>query len=154
MCANRGGPVNPSHVNVQLNVVPSSLSFARKVPWAPLALGGTSLKVDNRVKNRTPSSLFWARTFSVARLAAMPTTVSSSKAATNGLYFMCFIGFLLQEGCLWELAIDPGVFPLSFERPSGPRDSARRAAGSIPRSPSIFKLHSPSSLSQRLSSRP
>jgi hypothetical protein len=37
----------------------------------------------------------------------MPTTVSSSKAATNGLYFMCFIGFLLQEGCLWELAIDP-----------------------------------------------
>src|SRR6266849_9656672 len=107
MCANRGGPVNPSHVNVQFSVVPSSLSSARKVPWAPLALGGTSLKVDNRVKKRTPSSLFWARMFSVATLAAMPMTVSANRAAKNGLYSMCFIVFLQQEGCLWELAIDP-----------------------------------------------
>src|SRR5258707_4920520 len=107
MCAARGGPVNSSHVNVQCSVVPSSLSFARKVPWAPLALGGTSLKVDNRVKKRTASSLSWARTFIVARLAAMPTTVSASRAATNGLYSICFIVFLQQEGCLWELAIDP-----------------------------------------------
>src|SRR5882724_4440637 len=106
MCANRGGPVNPSHVNVQCSVVPSSLSFARKVPWAPLALGGTSLKVDNRVNKRTPSSLFWALTFSVARLAAMPTTVSASRAATAGLYSICCLLFLQQEGCLWELAIE------------------------------------------------
>src|SRR5258708_8070415 len=107
MCANRGGPVNPSHVNVQFSVVPSSLSSARKVPWAPLALGGTSLKVDNRVKKRTASLLFWARTFTVARLAAMPTTVSASRAATNGCYSTCFIVFLQHEGCLCEIAIDP-----------------------------------------------
>src|SRR6266568_1463830 len=105
MCATRGGPVNPSHVNVQFSVVPSSLSFARKVPWAPLALGGTSLKVDNHVKKRTPSSLFWARTPSVATLAAMPMSVN--RAAKNGLYSMCFIVFLQQEGCLRELAIEP-----------------------------------------------
>src|SRR6266700_1511087 len=100
MCAKKGGSVNPSHVNVQCSVVPSSLSFARKVPWAPLALGGTSLKVDNRVQKRTPSSLFWARTFSVATLAAIPITVSTNSAAKNGLYSMCFIVFLHQEGCL------------------------------------------------------
>src|SRR5258708_32415055 len=100
MCGIRGGQVNPSHVSVQCSVVPSSLSFARKVPWAPLALGGTSLKVDNRVKKRTPSSLFWARTFSVARLAAMLMTASANRAAKNGLYSTCFIVFLHQEGCL------------------------------------------------------
>src|SRR5260370_896413 len=101
MCANSGGPVNPSHVKVQFSVVPSSLSFARKVPWAPLALGGTSLKVDNRVKKRTPSSLFWARTPSVARLAAMPITASANRTAKNGLYSMCFMVFLHQEGYLY-----------------------------------------------------
>src|ERR1700719_3535968 len=106
MCANKGGPVNPSHVNVQLSVVPLSISFARKVPWAPLALGGTSLKVDSRVKKRTASSLSWARTFSVTRLAAMPTTVSTSRASTNALYSICLIVFLQHEGCFWELAID------------------------------------------------
>src|SRR5713101_5679646 len=37
--------------------------------------------------------------------------------------------------------------------PSGPRDSARRAAGSIPRSPSIFKLQSESSVLGVLPSR-
>src|SRR5260370_22107311 len=117
MCANRGGPVNPSHVNVQFSVVLGSRSAARRVPWAPVAVGCTSLKVDNRVKKRTASSLFWARTFSVARLAAMPTTVSASRAATNGLYSICFIVFLQQEGCLWELAIDPCVFSAIFQAP-------------------------------------
>jgi len=43
---NKGGPVKPDHVKVQLRVVPSSLNLARKVPWAPLAFGGTSLKVE------------------------------------------------------------------------------------------------------------
>src|SRR6266852_9792743 len=62
MCANKGGPLKPAQVNVQLSVVPSSLSIARKVPWAPLAFGGTSLKVDSRVEKRRPppSSLLLA----------------------------------------------------------------------------------------------
>src|SRR5467141_2647349 len=62
MWANRGEPLKPDQVNVQLNVVPSSLSFARKVPLAPLAFGGTSLKVDNRVEKRRalPSLLLFA----------------------------------------------------------------------------------------------
>src|SRR5713101_6139100 len=61
MWATAGGPLKPDQVSVQLSVVPSSLSFARKVPWAPLALGGTSLKVDSCVeKRRAPSSLLFA----------------------------------------------------------------------------------------------
>src|SRR5438105_12413133 len=55
MCANKGGPLKPDHVNVQLSVVPSSLSLARKVPLAPLVFGGTSLNVDSRVEKRRHS---------------------------------------------------------------------------------------------------
>src|SRR5260370_11831947 len=61
MGASEGGGLKREQGNVQLSVVPSSLSFARKVPWAPLAFGGTSLKVDSCVeKRRAPSSLLLA----------------------------------------------------------------------------------------------
>src|SRR5215475_3713250 len=79
MWANKGGPVRPDHVNVQFSVVPSSLNLARKVPRAPLAFGGTSLKVERFAEKTTPSSL----SADNARLNA------GTSSATNRNFFMC-----------------------------------------------------------------
>src|SRR6266851_7727661 len=88
MWANRGGPLKPDQVNVQLNVVPSSLSFARKVPWAPLAFGGTSLKVDNRVEKRRapPSSLLLA---CIEKLPNTRTAMAASAALMHSFFISC-----------------------------------------------------------------
>src|SRR6267143_4129588 len=88
MCAAEGGPLKPDQVNVQLSVVPSSLSFARKVPWAPLAFGGTSLKVDNRVeKRRAPSlSLLLA---CVEKLPNNKTAMAASAALMHSFFISC-----------------------------------------------------------------
>src|SRR6267378_5349805 len=88
MCANKGGPVKPDHVNVQLSVLPSSLSFARKVPLAPLAFGGTSLKVDSRVEKRraSRSSLLLA---CVGKLPINSTTMAASAAHIHSFFVAC-----------------------------------------------------------------
>src|SRR5258707_14225228 len=88
MCANKGGPLKPDQVNVQLSVVPSSLNFARKVPWAPLAFGGTSLKVDSRVEKRraSPSLLLIA---CVEKLPKRRTAMAASAALIHSFFISC-----------------------------------------------------------------
>src|SRR6266446_613922 len=88
MCANKGGAVKPDHVNVQLSVLPSSLSFARKVPLAPLAFGGTSLKVDSRVEKRraSRSSLLLA---CVGELPINSTAMAASAALKHDFFIAC-----------------------------------------------------------------
>jgi hypothetical protein len=92
MWANRGGPVNPVQVSVQFSVVPSSLSVALKLPWLPMALGGTSLKDDNREENRVESPESCARTPMLARPAAAVT----NNIAIVILNMRLFIEFLLE----------------------------------------------------------
>ena len=58
--------MSPDQVKVQFRVVPSSLDFARKVPFAPLAFGGTSLKVERFALKTTP----WSSSAVSARLNA------------------------------------------------------------------------------------
>src|SRR5258708_36271593 len=89
MCAAEGGPLKPDHVNVQLSVVPSSLSLARKVPWAPLAFGGTSLKVDNCVEKRRapPSSLLLA---CIEKLPNNRTVKAASAAIMPSFFISCY----------------------------------------------------------------
>src|SRR6266478_9231167 len=87
MWATRGGPLKPDQVSVQLSVVPSSLSFARKVPWAPLAFGGTSLKVDSCVeKRRAPSSLLLA---CVEKLPDNKTAKAASAILMHSFFISC-----------------------------------------------------------------
>src|SRR5438552_15549624 len=88
MCANKGGPLKPDQVNVQLSVVPSSLSLARKVPLAPLAFGGTSLNVDSRVEKRRafPSLLLFA---CVERLPINSTAMAASAALKHNFFIAC-----------------------------------------------------------------
>src|SRR5216683_4717866 len=87
MCANKGGPLKPDQVNVQLSVVPSSLSFARKVPWAPLAFGGTSLKVDSCVeKRRAPLTLLLA---CVEKLPDNKTAKAASAILMHSFFISC-----------------------------------------------------------------
>src|SRR5712692_59474 len=88
MCAKRGGPLKPVHVNVQCNVEPSSLRVARKVPWAPLAFGGTSLKVDSRAEKRrgSRSSLLLA---CVEKLPINSTAMAASAALTHNFFIAC-----------------------------------------------------------------
>src|SRR5260370_36506260 len=89
MCAAEGGPLKPDQVNVQLSVVPSSLSFARKVPWAPLAFGGTSLKVDRSVEKRRapPSSLVLA---CVEKLPNTRTAIAASAALMHSFFISSY----------------------------------------------------------------
>src|ERR1700682_4341808 len=88
MCANKGGPLKPDQANVQLSVVPSSLNFPRKVPWAPLAFGGTSLKVDSRVEKRraSPSLLLFA---CVEKLPNDKTAIAASAALMHSFFISC-----------------------------------------------------------------
>src|SRR6267143_1631924 len=92
MCAAEGGPLKPDQVNVQLSVVPSSLNFARKVPWAPLAFGGSSLKVDSRVEKRraSPSLLLFAC------MAKLPNT-RTAMAASAALMHSFFISYSFSD---------------------------------------------------------
>jgi len=69
--------VSPDQVKVQFRVVPSSLNFARKVPFAPLAFGGTSLKVERFALKTTP----WSASAVSARLNA-----GTSSAANRNLF--------------------------------------------------------------------
>jgi len=80
----KGGPVRPDHVNVQFSVVPSSLNFARKVPCAPLAFGGTSLKVERFALKTTP----WSSSAANAKLKA-ETSSATKKRFFMGISLRC-----------------------------------------------------------------
>src|ERR1700737_350843 len=86
MCANRGGPVKPAQVKVQFSVVPSALSSARKVPLAPLAFGGTSLKVDSSVEKRRGPPPPWL--FACVEELLSNRTVKAASAALMHRFFI------------------------------------------------------------------
>src|SRR6267142_2408103 len=106
MCANKGGPLKPDQVNVQLSVVPSSLNFARKVPWAPLAFGGTSLKVDSRVEKRraSPSLLLFA---CVEKLPNTRTAMAASAALMHSFFIFLLLSRHQEHAGLGERGVLP-----------------------------------------------